>query len=134
MDCYAEGFEDRAHGEGDIGWESGVEYALTLTSDVESQLKNGRLKAGNGSGILEQDSLVAIHSRMIDLRLQSPLEMRKRLRRTPEPQRFANIIPSGRAELALETWEPNFESDPVADLERGDGAANCSYDARGFMA
>jgi len=65
-------------------------------------------------------SLVTIHSRMVDPRLQCSLKMRKRLRRTPESERFANIISPLFTQVTLKTRQTNLESNTVSNFEVGD--------------
>jgi len=73
-------------------------------------------------------------SRVVNPLLQRPLEMWKALRRTPKPQRLADIISPLLTQLALSTWQPDFEGHAIASFEVSDRGADGGDDACGFMA
>lgn len=70
----------------------------------------GRWENGGGN------ALITSLCQVINLTLQRPLEVRKALRATPEPQFRADIVPSLRAECASSARNPDLEGYEVPDL------------------
>jgi hypothetical protein len=63
---------------------------------------------------------------MVDSGLQRSLKMWKGFRRTPESERFADIISPFLTQVTLKTRQANLESNAVSNLEVGDFCTNVS--------
>lgn len=72
--------------------------------------------------------------RVVYFLLKSPLEVRDTLGAASKSHLLAEVVPSFTTDAALPAWNPDFESDPIADGETSDFGPDGRDDARGLMA